>query len=308
LSDPLLTLFTAPKPFIDSHIVTIQRNTLNSWKALGNQVEILVMGNDEGISDNAHELEIRHIPNVICNSKGTPLISSMLSLAREASTSPYLGIINADILLFPDLLQAIQAVAGKFKKFLLVGQRWDMEVLNQLSEPNQFLDLKRTISSKAILHPPMGSDYFIFPRECYPEIPDFAIGRAGWDNWFIYKSRLEGWPVIDCTHDVTIVHQDHDYRHLPGGQPHYRLPETAENVEKGGGEHTIFTLFDAQFELVNGMLLRRELTPKKMLREVEISPLTFLRSQSLGRLFYLISRPRKAYAEIRKILFRTGNQ
>ena len=110
----------------------------DSWKALGDEVEILVMGDDEGIADNAQELGIRHIPDVICNSWGTPLISSMLSLARENSTSPFLGIINTDILLFPDVLQAIQAAAGKFKKFLLVGQRWDLEVLNQLSDPNQF--------------------------------------------------------------------------------------------------------------------------------------------------------------------------
>ena len=130
--DPLLTLFTAPKPFIDPHIITIQRNALNSWKALGQEVEILVFGKDEGIAENTRELGIRHIPEVTCNSYGTPLISSMLALAREASNSPFLGIINADILLFPDVLTAIRAVEGKLKKFLLVGQRWDMEVNDRI--------------------------------------------------------------------------------------------------------------------------------------------------------------------------------
>ena len=119
------------------------------------------------------------------------------------------------------------------KKFLLVGQRWDLEVNDLINDPDQFNGLKQKVFSEGILHPPMGSDYFIFPRECYQEIPEFAIGRAGWDNWFIYKSRFEGWPVIDSTHDITVIHQNHDYRHLPGGQPHYRLPETNENVSKG---------------------------------------------------------------------------
>ena len=302
MSDPLLTLFTAPKPFSDPHITTIQRNALSSWKVLGENVEILVFGKEEGIAEYTQDLGIRHIPDVNCNSRGTPLISSMLTLARETSASPFLGIINADILLFPDILQAIQTAADKFNKFLLAGQRWDMEVLNQITGLRQFQEFKKTILSKATLHPPMGSDYFIFPRECYREIPDFAIGRAGWDNWFIFKSRLEGWPVIDCTHDITIVHQNHDYRHLPGGQPHYRLPETKENVEKGGGEHTIFTLYDSQFDLVDGNLLQRNWTFKKILREIEIFPLTYLRSQTLGRLFYLGAHPRKAYAELRKLL------
>lgn len=304
MSDPLLTLFTAPKPFKDPHITTIQRNALNSWKALGEKVEILVFGNDEGIAKHTNELGIRHIPDVVCNSRGTPMVSSMLTLARKTSKSPFLGIINADILLFADVLQAIQAASGKFSKFVLVGQRWDMEVLNQISGSNQIYEFKQTIPLKANLHPPMGSDYFIFPKECYQEIPDFAIGRAGWDNWFIFKSRLEGWPVIDCTQDITIVHQKHDYCHLPGGQPHYRLPETKENVEKGGGEHTIFTLFDAQYNLVNSNLMRRKRTLKKILREIEIFPVTGLRSPVLGRFFYFAAHPKKAYAEVRKILFK----
>jgi len=301
LPQPLLTLFTAPKPFKDSHIITIQRNALRSWQALGSEVEILVLGNDEGIAEHTRELGIQHIPEVDCNSRGTPLISSMLSLARETTGNPFLGIINADILLFPDVLEGIRAAAGKFEKFLLVGQRWDMEIAHEISGgPEQFLDLKTTIPSKGVLHPPMGSDYFIFPRECYQDIPDFAIGRAGWDNWFIFKSRWKGWSVIDCTHDIMVVHQNHDYRHLPGGQPHYRLPESKENVEQGGGEHIIFTIFDAQYDLVNGNLLRKELTLKKVLRETEIFPLTHMRSNSLGRFFYLATRPRKAYAEIKK--------
>lgn len=300
MNDPFLTLFTAPKPFTDPHINTIQRNALNSWKALGQEVKILVFGKDDGIEENTRELGLRHIPEVRCNSYGTPLISSMLALTREASDSPFLGIINTDILLFPDVISAIHAVNEKLKKFLLVGQRWDMEVNDAIEAPDQFMELKRTISDKAIIHPPMGSDYFIFPRTCYQEIPEFAVGRAGWDNWFIYKSRFERWPVIDCSHDITIVHQNHDYRHLPGGQPHYRLPETKENVSKGGGEHTIFTLFDAQVNLVDGSLIRKPIVWRKILREIEISPTTLLRSQFLGRLFYFAANPKKAYAEIRK--------
>lgn len=306
MSEPLLTLFTSPKPFKDSHIITIQRNALRSWQALGSEVEILVMGNDAGIAEHSRKLGIRHIPDVTCNSRGTPLVSSMMLHAREASASPFLGIINADIILFPDVLGAIISIAGNFKKFLLVGQRWDMEVTNEIiGGIDQFLSFKSTIPSKGFLHPPMGSDYFIFPRECYLDIPDFAIGRAGWDNWFIFKSRWESWPVIDCTHDITILHQNHDYHHLPGGQPHYRLPETKENVEQGGGEHTIFTLYDAQFNLVDSKLIKRKLTPKKLLRELEISPLTYLQSHSLGKLFYLVARPRKAYAELKKKIKKT---
>lgn len=300
MSDTLLTLFTAPKPFKDEHIIKIQTNALNSWKALGDQVEILLLGNDEGVEEKAKELGLRHIPDVECNEKGTPLISSMLDLSRKNSHSPFLCIINTDIILFPDLLTALKKVSIQFDCFLLLGQRWDMEVREELpAGQKEFLRFKNRVKVQGSLHPPMGSDYFLFPRDCYQSIPDFAIGRAGWDNWFIFKSRFEHWPVIDATHDIVIVHQSHDYRHLPGGQPHYRLPETKENVIRGGGEQTIFTMADAQFSLVDGGVRKEPLTWKKSMRELEIFPLTGLKSMVLGKLFFYLFRPKKAYQALK---------
>jgi len=65
-------------------------------------------------------------------------------------------------------------------------------------------------------------------------MPQFAIGRAGWDNWMIYWARRQGWPVVDATWDIFIIHQNHDYSHLPGGKPHYRQPESFDNIRMAG--------------------------------------------------------------------------
>lgn len=299
-SEKILTIITAPKAFRDPHITTIQRNALRSWKELGNQVQVIVVGADDGVAQNAENLELLHFGKVSCNQLGTPLIDSMLEIARQETQSPYLGIVNADIILNPDLLDAIKRSGDQFEKFLLVGQRWDIEIRYELSKDELQRDrLKQKIISEGKLHPPMGSDFFIFPRSCFTQIPRFAIGRAGWDNWFIFKSRWEGWPVIDVTNDVIIAHQTHDYRHLPGGQTHYRLPETYENVRRGGGEHTIFTLRDAQYHLVEGRFNRIPLKGKKVLRELEILPLTKFKSHFFGKIFFYLARPKKAYAALR---------
>ncbi len=300
MAEKRLTLLTAPKPFKDPHISVIQTNALKSWQALGDQVEIIVLGADEGVAEKTSELGIRHIPQVACNEKGTPLISSMLDLARQNSDSPYLCIVNTDIILFPDLLIAMENAAKSRERFLIIGQRWDMDVTGELSAGHGNFDrFKQEVFRLGKLHPPMGSDYFLFPRECYLQIPDLAIGRAGWDNWFIFKSRFEGWPVIDATQDVTIVHQSHDYRHLPGGQPHYRLPETRENVVRGGGEQTIFTIADAQYDLVDGKLIKKPFSLKRILREMEIFPLIGLKSLALGKFFFYLFHPKKAYQALR---------
>jgi hypothetical protein len=78
--------------------------------------------------------------------------------------------------------------------------------------------LKKECLEKGSRHKPSGSDYFIYPRACFKNIPDFAIGRAGWDNWMIFESRRQGWKTIDASEEIHIIHQNHDYSHLPGGQ------------------------------------------------------------------------------------------
>lgn len=303
MAEALITFFTAPKPFTDPHINIIQRNAIQSWIKLGDKVRVLLMGDDEGVDQVAREFRVTHLPQVRCNEKGTPLISSMLELAREHSSSPFLCIINTDILVMPDMLTGIEKVATLYDKFLLVGQRWDVEVKEALhNKENLFEHVGELIEKHGRQHPPMGSDYFIFPRICFTRIPDFAIGRAGWDNWMIFKARLEGWKVVDGSQDITIAHQDHDYSHLRGGLPHYRQPETTTNVKLAGGNHTIFTLHDAQARLVNGSIQKIPLTWKRFWRQVEILPTTILKNGTLSRISYAVFHPRKTYLTFRRSL------
>ncbi len=295
-----MTIFTAPKPFTHPHIDLIQRNAIRSWLQLGPEVQVIVIGEEDGLAEAAAELGVLHLPQVARNAQGTPLVSSIFELARQASGSPLLTYVNADILLFPDLLQVTQQVQQQAAHFLLVGQRWDLA----LTQPIDFSvgwqeRLLEQVRTSGRLHPRGGSDYFVFPRACFEAIPDFAIGRAGWDNWMIFEARQQGWKVVDASSAITIVHQDHDYAHLPQGQAHYRLPETAENVRLAGGERAIFNLLDADYQLVDGQLRPFPLRGAKLWREVEIFPLVRLHSKALEQLFYAIFHPQKAYAQAR---------
>ena len=62
MAEKLLTIFTTPKPFKETNIITIQRNALRSWQALGDEVEVLMIGNDEGVAENARLLGVRAHP------------------------------------------------------------------------------------------------------------------------------------------------------------------------------------------------------------------------------------------------------
>src|SRR3989304_5885244 len=120
---PMLPLFPAPKPFTNPHIATIQRNAIQSWLHLGEEVEVLLIGDEVGLADVATDLGVRHLPDVRSNQQNTPLVSSIFELARQASQSPLLAYLNADIMVMPDFVTASLKGVTQAERFLIVGQR-----------------------------------------------------------------------------------------------------------------------------------------------------------------------------------------
>ena len=297
---PTLTIFSAPKPFTNPHIRTIQRNAIQSWLQLGDDARVYLVGEEEGLAQTVSEFGAFHLPNVHRNSSGTPLVSSIFAMAHQISTSPLLAYVNADIILMPQFVNVASQVYCQVKEFLIVGQRFDLSLQQPLDfSPSWDKRLQADVQSRGRLHPPAGSDYFILPRTCFTDLPNFAIGRAGWDNWMIYHARVQHLSVVDATSAITVIHQDHDYSHLPNGQPHYRLPESSENLRLAGGRRTVFTLEDADYCIQDGQLQRIPLHPRKLRREIEIFPLVRLHSEALADIFFDIFHPIKAWKEFR---------
>jgi hypothetical protein len=288
---PLITIFSAPKPFTNPHVATIQYNAIASWAKLPD-VRVILLGEEPGLAETARELGVQHIPEIPRSSSGAPLISSMFQLARQASDSPLLCIINADILLLPDFLDAAARVSAQHEKFVLLGQRWDLDVNERLDFSGDWEGrLRSAVQARGVLHRPAGSDYFLFPKACYSELPDFVIGRSGWDNWMIYKARKEAWSAVDATASVLVIHQNHDYSHLPGGKPHYSHPETDENIRLAGGRAvTRFTLLDTNYRLEQGRILPQKVNGARTWRRIEAFPLLAFGSTRLSNALWRLGR------------------
>ncbi len=78
--------------------------------------------------------------------------------------SPLLCYANADMILMSDLVQAARQVAAQKKDFLMVGQRWDLD----LPEPIDFSGewegrLRIEVDKRGEFYTPWGIDYFVFP-------------------------------------------------------------------------------------------------------------------------------------------------
>jgi hypothetical protein len=230
---PLLTLFTIPKSFA-GHVSVIQRNAIGSWKELEPEVEVIVLGNDEGVAEAAGELGVRHIPDVEHNEYGTPILSSVFQAARVASDAPLLAYVNSDIILFHDFV----AAAVKLRQTdLMVGGRWDVEVREQLDFRGSWeSSLRQTLEHTGVRAPPLWIDYFVFSRDSpLVNLPPFAVGRPHWDNWMIYRARSLGMAVVDATPSVDALHQNHDYAHVPRGSgKSWHGPEADANAALAG--------------------------------------------------------------------------
>ena len=271
-SAPVLTVFSAPKSFANPHIAIIQRNAVRSWLHLGPDVQAMLVGEETGMAEAAAEYGIRLLPEVRRTESGTPLVSSIFALARQASESPFLGYVNGDIILLPDIVEATRQIAAQVSgPFLLIGQRWDLDVTELLNfSPGWEARLRADVQKHGQLHRPAGSDYFVFPRSAFGEMPDFAIGRAGWDNWMIYHARQQKWPVIDATPAIRIIHQNHNYSHLSGGKPHYDHPESFQNEALAGGATNLFMVLDSDRQLVDGRIRSPRPNLPRLLRRVEL--------------------------------------
>ena len=277
---PFLTLFSAPKSFGNPRIDMIQRNAIRSWLHLGPDVQVLLIGKEAGLAEVSAEYGVPLLSNVERNEQGTPLVNSIFSLARQANSAPLLAYVNADILLLPDFPENARLIYQQLSNFLVVGQRWDLDVNCVLDFSEGWAArLKQEVQLRGKLHPPSGSDFFIFPKSVFEQIPDFAIGRAGWDNWMIYQARKQGWQVVDATPSVLVIHQTHDYSHLPGGKPHYDLEESDHNMELAGGINRMYTVLDSDKQLIDGQVRKPRFNLLRLARRLE----TWLMPDDLAR-------------------------
>jgi len=291
---PELVIFTAPKPFTDPHIDLIQRNAIRSWLQFGDRVEVVLIGDEEGIAAAAEEFQVSHRGNVRKNSWGTPLVNSIFSLAREATKAPVLLYLNADIILLPGFIDIVRSIDESEDEYLLVGRRTDLDIEQPLSFDSgwdQKLELRARQHAGKTSYTAI--DYFVFPREIFQEIPPFAIGRAGWDNWMIFNAQDQGWKTIDLSPSTTVIHQNHDYRHLPGGKPHYKLEESKLNVQYGGGETHIYDLLDLKWEYSDQKITRIKFDRLRLLRKLERWVMSESREGWRWRVTRWIKRARK---------------
>lgn len=251
----MLTIFTIPKAF-RGHNGIVQRNAIRSWLELKSSCEVILIGDDAGVSDTARDLAVNHIPYVEKNEFGTPLLSSAFALAQKLASNDLMMYINSDIIVFKQLIETVQRISKPL--FLLCGRRWDMNIDYEIDFREEYWadTLLQKVGTDGVLHGLSGMDYFIFRRHSVQMLP-FAVGRAGWDSWLIYDMRRKAIPVINASGVITAIHQNHDFSHSKFGEKkRVGGPELAANIKVAGGLSNMMTLRDADWLLTKDGLKR----------------------------------------------------
>jgi hypothetical protein len=247
----VLTIFTVPKPF-RGRVGDIQRNAIESWLALGNDVQIVLVGDEEGVEESARAAGVEHIGGLAQNERGTPRLDSAFRRVETVSKWPMWCYVNADILLLDDFLPAIDRVKNAFGDFLLIGECRDLDVPAEMPLHDSVArsQVREMALHRGRLRGYAALDYFVFRQGLFDPVPPFLIGRACFDNWLVWRARKVNRPVVDATRSVVAVHQSHDYSHVRGGLVEaYGGPEARYNEQLAGGRQHIYSLHDASHRL-----------------------------------------------------------
>lgn len=259
----MLTIFTIPKSFV-GHSNIIQRNAVKSWLQLAPRCEIMLFGDDAGVAETAKELSVEHFPDMAKNKFGTPLLSPAFDTAQKLAKNDIIMYANADVIFFQDLIETIQRLNKP--PFLVCGRRWDLDVTEGIDfeKGDWTTNLLHRIRNEGKLHGYAGIDYFIFSRNTV-NMPDFSVGRPGWDGWLVYDVRMRKIPVINATEAITVIHQNHDYLHsLFPEKNRVGGPELKKNTRVAGGGANMMTLREADWVL-NKRGLERPRLPLRIL-------------------------------------------
>jgi len=261
----MITIFGTPKNF-EGIFNVIQKNAIQSWRHLSPKIEIIIFGDSMGAREIAKEVKAMHVPDVRCTKNGVPLLSDLFSKANQLSSFDILTFINSDIILPNNFLSSVLKVNNKATNFLAIGHRWNLDVnkiinFKKIEIENSFREESKISSKK---ESPAAIDYFVFKKGKFNKLPDFAIGRPGYDNWLIWYARRNFIPVIDLSNDLKVIHQNHHFKfHNLKNDPKITdrnkipLEEDGLNNRKLHGQN-VLNILDANYSMINGVIIKKK--------------------------------------------------
>lgn len=185
-------------------------------------------------------------------------------------------------------MQAAEIIQRHCKRFILSCSTWEISLEKEINfdSSDWEKDLLTLVQKKARPPVSIGMDLFLFCRGTYKNIPLFALGRTGWDNWLIFKARAKRIPLIDASRFILSVHPDHEDSTHSGA---YKVnAECLLNQRLTGWWPRTFIGQDATYILgKDGRLYKKGIFS---LLKPRIKAITFLVRQVIGHLLQKVKK------------------
>lgn len=241
----MITIFSTTKAFKGISAIH-QMNAIQSWMSHG-PVQILLYGRSEGIEMAEKFEQVQVIDKVEANEAGVPFINFMFAHTSQIAKSDICCFLNSDIIITKGFYDTALNIHKKVeKKYLIVGQRTNGKIDDSINFNNHWeREFIQRHGSSFQLHVPLGSDYFIFPKNQYSidNIPPMLVGRPGWDLWMIRDSRRKQYQTIDATLTAVIYHPFHEYGHKSKVESQHAKEESHNYFFLPDGEKYNYTIY-----------------------------------------------------------------
>ena len=163
----MMTILTTFKPFVGQARVH-QTNALSSWKALADDVEILVFGKPAIFAPSVEPFGARVVPGIPHAQDGRVRADTIFEFGRLHGKYDFQAYVNGDILLMRDFVNALHAI--RFPQFVMIGQRTDVDVRERLSFElaSTHQSVEASLSRSGKLFSIWALDYFAYRRGSIP--------------------------------------------------------------------------------------------------------------------------------------------
>jgi hypothetical protein len=268
-----LTILTSFKPFVAGDRLR-QINALASWLALDMDVEVVAFGETPGFDAIAAQHGVQHVRDIPAFEGRLPRVDQVMAYGEQHGKHDLQVYVNGDIVIFEDFAEALRSI--KFRRFVMVGQRMDVDVDEPLpvADAAQRGQVKEGLFASGRWHDIGGMDYFAWRRGSLPKLPPLYLGAAGWDNIVVYCCRQAGVPVVDGTRDIKVFHQNHEHHRLEtGGRAAYEGPAAKLNLAQVADPMCRFYTTDASHWLDGGQVKSAYASPRHVWRMILTYPI-----------------------------------
>lgn len=206
-----LTLASVPMPFSGNKLtITHQHNAIQSWCMLNPRPEIILFGNDDGVGNVSKQYGVRHVPQIGKNELGDLSMRSIFRQIDKNSTTDWICYIDTDVILLDDFIPNFNYLVSLLPSFVSCAGRWDANVPEAIDFTKE--DWQRKVLDAVYKLGRRGSDYCIYPRGFYHNMPDYSIGKGHWDGWRMGLPLTKGIPLVNIERSCKAVHQKHGHR------------------------------------------------------------------------------------------------